>query len=458
MRKLAALALAALTCGAAACAPKATPVVVSTTPRYPEFLRPNVPEGLARTRAAASFEGAWTLLQGGDLKNAERALTTILSGSPSFFPAEAAAGYVELARNNPAAGLRRFDRALSLQADYVSALVGRGQALSALERETEAADAFERALAGDASLTDLGPRVAVLRFRGLERDLAAAREAAQSHDPDRAIQLYQAAIARSPDSAMLYREVAGVERRKGDLDQALVHLRQAAALDPTDVLALRQIAELLDSRGNVEGAISAYNAVLAVETDPEVEARRDALRNLAAAAKMPQEYRAIESAPQITRGDLAALIALRLNPLLGTPGSADAAVITDVRGHWAEPWIMEVARAGVIPPYENHTFQPRGTVRRADLAEAIGRLLPKVAQLTPGKPHPWENSRGRFADVSASHLSYPAVSAAVASGVIPLATDRVFQPARPVTGAEAIDAIARLEAMTRPSGSSPVSR
>jgi hypothetical protein len=197
--------------------------------------------------------------------------------------------------------------------------------------------------------------------------------------------------------------------------------------------------------------------VLAVEANPEVEARRDALRNVAAAAKLPEEYRAIESAPQITRGELAALIALRLNPLLES-SSSDAAVITDVRGHWAEPWIMEVARAGVIPPYENHTFQPRSTVRRADLAEAVGRLLPRVAQLTPGRPHPWENSRGRFADVSASHLSYPAVSAAVASGVIPLAIDNVFQPARPVTGAEAIDAIARLEAMTKPPGRSPVTR
>jgi tetratricopeptide (TPR) repeat protein len=458
MHKLIALAVAALTCGAAACAPKVPAAVVATTPRYPEFLRPGVPEGLAKTRAAASFEGAWALLQGGDLKNADRELSTILSGSPSFYPAEAAAGYVELARNNPAAALHRFDRALALEAEYASALVGRGQALSALERETEAADAFERALAADAALTDLGPRIAVLRFRGLERDLAAAREAAQSSDTDLAIQLYQAAIARSPDSAVLYREVAAVERRKGDFDQALVHLRRAVALDPADVTALRQIGELLDARGDIEGAISAYSAVLAVEANPDVEARRDALRHVAAAARLPQEYRAIESAPQITRGDLAALIALRLNPLLESSASADAALITDVRGHWAELWIMEVARAGVIPPYQNHTFQPRGTVRRADLAEAVGRLLPKVARLTPGRPHPWENSRGRFADVSASHLSYPAVSAAVASGVIPLATDNVFQPARPVTGAEAMDAIGRLEAMTKPRDGSPVTR
>ena len=34
-------------------------------------------------------------------------------------------------------------------------------------------------------------------------------------------------------------------------------------------------------------------------------------------------------------------------------------VVTDIRNHWAAPWITMVARAGVIEPFPNHTFQPR---------------------------------------------------------------------------------------------------
>jgi hypothetical protein len=47
------------------------------------------------------------------------------------------------------------------------------------------------------------------------------------------------------------------------------------------------------------------------------------------------------------------------------------------------------------------------------------------------------------------HLSYPAVSDAVVSGVMPLVDGR-FEAARPVSGAEAADVIARLRALASP--------
>jgi hypothetical protein len=195
-----------------------------------------------------------------------------------------------------------------------------------------------------------------------------------------------------------------------------------------------------------------------VESSEAIVGRRDALRARVALAKLPEPYRAIEAAPSVTRGDLAALVAVRLSSLVHATAPTATVVITDVRGHWAESWIMDVARAGVLPPYDNHTFQPRAIVRRVDLAEAVSRLLLRVAMLTPGQSHPWQNSRGRFMDVSTTHLSYPAVSVAVASGVMPVNADDAFDPSRPVTGAEATDAIARLEAMTRPASRSPARR
>ena len=60
-------------------------------------------------------------------------------------------------------------------------------------------------------------------------------------------------------------------------------------------------------------------------------------------------------------------------------------MITDIRGHWAESWILAVARAGVLDPFENHTFQPRTVVRRVDFAQAMTRLLAKVAVVSPAQ-------------------------------------------------------------------------
>jgi S-layer homology domain len=125
----------------------------------------------------------------------------------------------------------------------------------------------------------------------------------------------------------------------------------------------------------------------------------------------------------------------------------DAVLITDIRGNWASNWIMSVARAGVMEPFANHAFQPRAVVRRTDLATAVSRLLGRVATVHPEQSKTWEGARIRFTDLSPSHLAYPAASAAVAAGVLKTAPDNAFQPTRLVAGAEAIEAIAKLEAM-----------
>jgi hypothetical protein len=162
-------------------------------------------------------------------------------------------------------------------------------------------------------------------------------------------------------------------------------------------------------------------------------------------AKLPEEYRAIESATEITRGDLAALIGVRLNTLVLGMRSREPVVVTDVRGNWAENWITVVARAGVIEPYANHTFQPRSTVRRADLAQAASRLLARIGSQTELRS--WQNVRAKFADISQGHLAYPAASMAVAAGVMSTAPDGSFLPSRVVTGEEAVQTIQRLQAM-----------
>ena len=120
-------------------------------------------------------------------------------------------------------------------------------------------------------------------------------------------------------------------------------------------------------------------------------------------------------------------------------------MVTDVRNNWAEPWIIAVTRAGVMEAYANHTFQPGTVVVRTDLAQAVSRLLDRIA--SAAQMRTWQIAHVKFADLAETHLAYPAVSVAVASGVLAVAADRSFQPSRAVTGAEAIQAIDRLQAM-----------
>jgi tetratricopeptide (TPR) repeat protein len=432
-----------------ACAPKTAPAPVVTAPKFPDFMRPVVPASMADSPAAAPASRGWAFLQAGDLRTAEREFGAALKAQPGFYPAETSLGYLELARKDAKAALPHFDRALELnpQHDDVSAFLGRGQTLLALNREGDAIVAFEAALAADPSQTELARRIDVLKFRNAEQGLARAREAARAGRLDEAAQAYSAAIASSPDSAFLYRELAGVEKQRGDTETALEHFQKAATLDPGDAKTLAQIGEILEANGDFEGAAKAYTDAAAIEPSAELEKRLEEVRSKVALAALPAEYKAIDQAPQITRADLAALIGVRLGVLLSSGRRGDAALITDVRNNWAATWIMSVARAGVMEPFANHAFQPRTVVRRTDLAQAAARLLARIAAQDPAGAKAWAAARLKFSDLSPSHLAYPAASVAVASGVMKTGADNSFQPSRAVTGAESIEAIERIQAL-----------
>jgi tetratricopeptide (TPR) repeat protein len=427
--------LVTLLVGACA-APRALPPA-PTTPRHPDFLYPAVPPGLGDEAVLMRHEGGWRYLQFDNLRNAEREFQAALRAQPAFFPAEAGLGWVELARREPDDALAWFDSALQVDARYVPALVGRGQALLELNREVDALDAFERALAGDAALTDVERRVQVLRFRTLQERVGNARSAAEAGRWDEARTAYLAAIAASPDAAFLYRDLAAVERSAGRMDAALDNARQAVTLDPSDASGHILVAELLEARNDHEGALAAYERARKLDSSPAIEKAWAEARERAEFARMPERYRSIPDAPAVTRADLAALLGVRLSGLL-TRAPARQAVVTDVRGHWAQSWVMTAVRTGVIEAFPNYTFQPNAPVRRGDLAVIVSRALSLIAAERPELAAEWQALRPAVADVPPGHLRYPAVALAVASGLMPLDEGGRFHLLQTVSGAEAM--------------------
>ncbi|MGH9253358.1 MAG: S-layer homology domain-containing protein [Vicinamibacterales bacterium] len=439
------LALGVVTaCMVAACATRTpAPPPVPTSPAFSEFMYPGVPQGLGSAADAARVDRGWRYLQNNDLANADLEFGAALKQTPAFYPARAGIAYVALAREAFDQALGAFDGALRAAPAYLPALVGRSQTLLALKRDAAALETLEAALVVDPSLTEVRRRVDVLRFRSLQDLIETARTAGAAARLDEAATAYERALAISPDSAFLSREIGLVARRQRNVDSALRHFRRAADLDPADAASLIQIGELLEGRQDVAGAESAYRRAADIDPSADLSARLASIAERTRDAQLPAEFRAIPASPQIARGDLAALIGVRLEEVLRLAAAREV-VVTDVTGHWAASWITSVARAGVIEPFANHTFQPGSVITRADLAGAVSRLVALLAASRPElRPH--LTARPPIADMSAGHLSYPAASVAVASGVIPLAADGRFEVGRPVSGAEATEVVARLQ-------------
>ncbi len=438
--------LAAILALGAGCAARTVTPAPVTTPRHPDFVFPALPEG-SPPQLEALMQRGWQFLQGGDLRNAEREFRSAIKQSPQAESPETALAYLELARRNADEALGGFDRALALAPTYVPALIGRGQALMELEREGDALASFEAALRADPSLTDLQARVAVLRLSATQDLLARATAAVEAGRWDAARLAYQQASAASPDSPFLYRDLAAMELKAGRPDLAAEQARRAIELDPTDGRAHAVLGQVLEQGGDAAGALAAYEKARSLDPSSVPEATLAAARERAAVLKLPAEYRAIPGNPQVTRADVAALIGVRLAPLVAQARPRQV-VITDVRGHWAQPWIQSVVQAGIMDTQANYAFDPSGVVRRGDMARTVSRVLSLIAALHPERAGRWQSARVEVADVAPTHLSYPAVSMAAASGVMPL-ENATFGLLRPVSGAEAAEIVERLEALAR---------
>ena len=428
----------------AACAAKSAPPPLPATLKYPEFVYPAVPAALRSSPAAPAVERGWRFLQNDDAGSAQREFEGALKVARGFYPARAGEGYVSLARRDYDKALSAFDQVLAADKSYVPALVGRGQALLRVNRDADAVAAFQQALALDASLADVRRRVEVLQFRSVQELIARARSAAAAGRMDEARTAYERAIAISPESAFLHRELGSVERRQGNADRALEHLWKAIELDPTDAAAQTEAGMILEERQDFDAALANYRKAADLDGGSDLAARIASVAAKARDAKLPAEFKALPQSQAITRGELAALLGIHLESLL-RGASTRQEVVTDVRNHWAAPWIALVLNAGVLDAFENHTFQPQGRIRRADLATAVSRVIGIIARNRPDLRQKM-GERPRVADMSTSHLDYPAVAVSVATGVLPLADGR-FQVSRAVTGAEAIDAVTRLQVL-----------
>lgn len=435
---------------AAGCVPRA-PVV--TTPEYPEFVFPAVPAAYESSRFAASQRTAWAFLQTGDLDGAEQRFAVLLARDVEFFPAAVGLGWVSVARGRVAEALGHFDAALVHAGDYVPALVGRGEALLATGAASAALGSFEAALAVDPGLETVTRRLEGLRLRVTAERLTAAQAAAEAGRLEEAQAAYSEAIAASPDSAFLHLELARVRQRGDDLAGALADARRAAELDRGDAAAALLEGELLEAMGDLPAAEEAYRRAEAIEAGDDVTdrlARVGAARRLEA---LPPGRRDIATRAQVTRGDLAALLAVSLPGLLGD-AAADrpTPIFTDTRDHWANQWIVAVAQAGVMRVDGGYRFEPERQVRRGHLADVVGEVLDLIAGIDPDGARGWTGARFRFQDMNQGHLSYESAARAVAAGVLStLAGDR-FAPTRTVSGAEAVDAIETLARLAGESG------
>ena len=441
--------------GVAACATTPAPAGPSA-PRYVDVPVLEVPGPLAgATGARLRHDAGWARFQAGDLRGATREFTAALAAAPGFYPSEAGLGYVAFYDKRWDDAAKWFDAALSRDGGYVPALSGRVETALSAGDDRAAIRVLElwlQVAAGDVEREALHSRLDVLRLRAVQAELAQAATAREGGRLDDAQAALDRAREMSPDSGVVLRELARVEAARGAFDAAETHARRAVTLDPGDAEAHTVLGDVLEAHGRLREAAAAFARAAGIDPRPEWQRRAADISSRAEFNALPAEFRAIPEAQTITRGQLAALLGSRLQgPLERVPRRVPV-VLTDVRGHWAASWILPVTRAGVMEPLPNHTFQPGAIVRRAELAQIVWQAIQMLGAHRQGEVGRWRTARLLVSDVPSTHLAFEAIAAAVASGTMSLVDETRFQPGRPVSGPEAIAAVARLEQIAQGGG------
>lgn len=440
--RLAAVLVSLMTLAGCASAPA---VPAATGPRFPNYPALDIPAGVQiDPKLRAQHELAWTRLQAGDVRSANRDFGTVIKRAPDFYPSATGLAFAALADRQYKTAATRFSAVLAKNDRYLPAWLGQAEAQLGLKNDGEALVAMERALALDPKRVELKGRIELVRFRRVQTLVETGRSARQSGKLPEAEQAFNSALTLQPQSTLVLRELALLEVKNGAFDKAEAHVRRAVELEPNEAEGQIALADVLAVRKKYREASAAYAKAAAIEPKPEWSEKAAALAEQADLAALPPEFSNLSAVSSVTRAHVAALVAVRLRRLIDAAPKRPAVVATDMRTHWASPFVMPVTRAGVMDVYPNHTFQPSGAVRRLDLAQVVSRLVTLAGARRPAELARWQAARPKFADLPASNLSYRAAALAVSSGALATDADDRFQPTRPATGAELDSAVTRL--------------
>jgi len=424
--------MAGLSLLAGACAKRIVPVV----PEGEEYVFPTAAPGELSAAETKALGEAWREVRAGDTPAAARRCERLLARRADIVPVQTVLAYARLREGRVDAASTLFASVLERRPDDVAALVG---AASAELRRGDADGAlgfYRRAQAVAPEDPVVRKRLAALKLQVTDRRMAEAQSALAAGDTEQAALEYRAALRAAPELAVVRLALADILVSGGDPAAALAVLEEDPSADRG--VALR-LGGLLAGQQEYAGAAEVYERLLA--RDPEDAAARagsKAARESLALLAMPEEYRAIEEAPGISRADLAALLAVRVPALRGR-GTEDARVVVDISGSWAREYIAAVVALGIMDPYPNHTFQPAAVVRRVDLARAAARALDRWGWPRAAAPAP--------SDMVPTHLDYGAVERTLGARLMGLTAEGAFEPWRQVSGREAVsvvDALARL--------------
>jgi len=407
-------------------------------PEPPAFYVEEVPNDQAtrlRLDDRIAAEDAWDALRTGRPELARKHLMKLGTANPVR---EAGLAYVDLLLGNLPDAEARFQSSIAGTPGMIPSRVGLAQIYESRRDRDRTFNEYREILKLEPDHRWAKPRFESLRDDLVRESTAAARTALASGNRETAKREFLKVLFYAPEATSAHLELARLYRQDKDNDQALLHFHAAMEAGAADKAVLREYAEFLAESGELGLSLEILEKLAEAEPrDTATVKRVEELRSKLGVYEIPSQYEAIPALDIVAREDLAALIGVKFESFLDAPGRRTE-ILVDISLSWAQRFIVKVASLEIMAVYDNHTFQPRRIINRAELAEAAVRLI-GVLQSRGARFVPLvETRRIQIADVSPDNRNYQAITSALAYQIMTLTPERTFEPERTVSGEEAI--------------------
>ncbi len=122
-----------------------------------------------------------------------------------------------------------------------------------------------------------------------------------------------------------------------------------------------------------------------------------------------------------------------------------AEAITDIGNHWAEAWIKDVVKSGVMEVGPDHKFVPNTPVTRAEYALMLLRVIVMISNDESLYTKHVGEDESMFPDISTSHPAYNALAICVSRGIMKANVRGEIEKSKDISGAEALLNIRELQ-------------
>jgi len=270
------------------------------------------------------------------------------------------------------------------------------------------------------------------------------------------------ALALNPDLSSAHVALGRLYDAQGQYTRALAEQKRAVELDPTNADAFFFSGATNLKMGRFDAAEDDLKEALRIR--PHDVWTRDALAHVQRTRRaMPNEYVSLVVRSVATRGDLGAVAAAEVYPLIVPLQAWDEGDLppdplavwkgeslverepdTDIHNHWAEELIRQALDLRLLWVYPNGRFEPEERITRGYLALFLHDVYIRAANETGPTARPW-HCIGRAHDIEESSYLSKAVAFVLKEGLVELRCDGTFRASDAVAGHELLSAIWKLK-------------